>query len=104
MRSEVDLVDDEQIAAANPRAPLPRNLVSLGDVDHVDGPVGQLRRKRRGEIVAPRFDDDDLELRKTPLELAYRGQVDARILADRAVRTAPRLDADDSVERQRLAA
>ena len=86
------------------RAALARDLVALGHVDDVNGAVGQLRRERRREVVAARFDDDDLQIGELLFQLGDGGQVDAGVLADGAVRTAAGLDADDAFQRQRLPA
>ena len=48
-----------------PGPPLRGNFLAARDVDHVDGEVGELRRKGRGEIVAARFDQDEVERRES---------------------------------------
>src|ERR1700759_1185367 len=41
---------------------LGRDLVAGGDVDHVDGEVGELGREGGGEVVAAGFDQDEVEI------------------------------------------
>src|SRR5438874_580436 len=96
MRSEVDLVDHQQIAAGDAWASLARDLVALSNVDDIDRAVGKLRRKGRGEIVAARLDDDDFEAGELRFEVADGAQVDAGVFTDGAVRTAAGFDADDA--------
>ena len=55
VRREIDLVDDQQIGARDAGAALGRDLVAGGDVDDVDGEIGELGRKGGGEIVAARI-------------------------------------------------
>ena len=47
VRSEVDLVDHEQIRAGDAGAALARDLVAGRDVDDVDRQIGKLGRKGR---------------------------------------------------------
>src|SRR5207302_1566826 len=101
---QVDLVDDQQVAAADARPALARDLVALGHVDDVDGAVGQLGREGGRQVVAARLDDDDLQGRQLLLQLGDGREVDAGVLADGAVRAAARLDADNALQRQRLPA
>ena len=61
---EIDLVDHQKVGAGDARAALRRDLVAGGDVDDVDGQIGKLRRKRRGEIVAAGFDQHQIERRE----------------------------------------
>ena len=67
-----------------------------------------VRSASSGEKVAARLSPPDSTMtifraRELLLQLGDGGQVDAGVLADGAVRTAARLDADDPVQRQRLA-
>ncbi len=104
MRGEVDLVDDQQVGPGDPGAALRRDLVPRGDIDHVDREIGELGRKRRGEIVAAGFDQDQVEAGKLRAHLRDRGEVGRSVLADRRVRAAAGLDAGDAVRRQRAGA
>ena len=87
-----------------PGPPLRGNLVAGGDVDDVDRQVGELRRKRRGEIVAAGFDQHQIEIGKFLSHVGDRGEIDRGILADRGVRTAAGLDAGDALGRERAGA
>jgi hypothetical protein len=53
---KIDLVDDQQIAARDSRAPFARHLVTAGHVDDVDDEVGEFARIIRGEIIAAGLD------------------------------------------------
>src|SRR5262245_58525043 len=50
MRGEVRLVDDQQVRAGDAWAALARNFFTLGDIDHVNREIGELRTERGGEI------------------------------------------------------
>ena len=63
--SEVDFVDDEQIAETDRGAAFAGDFVSLGDVDHVDEGVDELGRKCRGEIIAAALDEDEAAVEGT---------------------------------------
>src|SRR5207245_11665208 len=69
---EVDLVDDEQVRARDARSTLARDLLALGDVDHVDRRVHQLRAERRGQIIAAALDEEQIQSGKA-LEQAVHG-------------------------------
>src|SRR6185437_2371836 len=101
---KVDLVDDQEVAARDPRATLARDLVARRDVDHVDGQVRQFRAERRREVVAAALDQDEVERGKSCAQLRHARQIDAGILADRGVRAAAGLDAHDALRRQRTGA
>ena len=77
------------------------NLVAGGDVDHVDGEIGQFRREGRGQIVAAGFDQNQVEIGKFRPHVGDRGEIHRRIFADRGVRTTSGFDADDAIRRQR---
>ena len=59
--------------------------------------VGQLGAERGAEVVAAALDDHQLELREALDQAVDGGQVDRRVLADRGVRAAAGLDADDAL-------
>ena len=101
---EVDLVDDEEIGAGDAGAALPRDLLAGGDVDHVEGEVGELRREGGGEIVAAGFDQHQIEIGKLGAHLRDGGEIDGGILADRGVRAAAGLHAHDALRGQRAGA
>ena len=101
MRGQVDLVDDQQVAAGDPRSALARDLVAGGHVDDVDGDVGQFGAEGGRQVVAARFDQDQVQRRKFAAQFGHARQVDAGVLADRRVWAAARLDAHDPLRRQR---
>ena len=49
---KIGFVDDKQIALGDARSALPRNFVPAGDVDDLDGKIGQLTAETGGEIIA----------------------------------------------------
>src|SRR5262249_19735910 len=56
----------------------------------------------RSEVVAPRLDEDEVELREATVEPRDRLEVDRGVLADRGVRAAAGLHADDALGRERF--
>ena len=103
-RGQVDLVDDEKVRAGDAGPALARDLVARGHVDDVDREVGELGAEGGGEIVAARFDEDEVERGKARVELGHGCQIDRGVLADRRVRTAARLHAHDALGRKRSGA
>ena len=83
-----------------PGPALPRDLLAAGDVDDVDGEVGELGAEGGGEVVAAGFDQQQLEAGEAAGHLAHGGEVDRGVLADRGVRAAAGLDAHDALGRQ----
>ena len=81
-----------------------RDLVAGGDVDHVERQIGQFGAERGGEVVAARFDENDVEVGERAVEARHRLEVDRGVLADRGVRAAAGLDADDALGRERFVA
>ena len=55
VRSQIDLIDHEQIGASNPWAAFTWNLVACRDVNHVDNLVRQFRAECRGQVVTAAF-------------------------------------------------
>src|SRR5215469_12017058 len=103
-RGEVDFVDDEEIRAGDVGAALAGDLVTGGDIDDIDRQICQLGREGRGEVVAARLDQDQIELREQPVHLGDGGEINRGVLADRGMRTAAGLDTADPFGRQRAAA
>ena len=62
VRGEVDLVDEQQVRAGNDGAAFAGDFVAGGNVDDVDGEVGQLRAEGGGQVVAAAFDEDELQV------------------------------------------
>ena len=103
-RREIDLVDDQQVALGDAGAALARDLVAGRHVDHVQRQIRQLRAEGGREIVAARLDQNEVEPGEAAVQPLDRLEVDRRILADRGVRAAAGLDADDPLRRERLVA
>jgi len=57
---EVGLVDDEEVGLRDAGPALARDLVAAGDVDDVDGVIGQLPAEVRGQVVAARLDEEEI--------------------------------------------
>ena len=87
-----------------PGPPFAGNLVPLGHVDDEDVRVGQFAGEAGGQVIAPRLDHDHFQFGKLPLEIGDGAQVGAGVVADGRVRTAPRLHADDPLQREHFAA
>ena len=94
-RRQVDLVDDQQIAAQHARSALARNIIAAGDVDHEDPPIDQIEREGGREIVAAGFEDDQFDAGKSALELVAGRDIQRRIFADDGVRAGAGFDAGD---------
>jgi colanic acid/amylovoran biosynthesis protein len=103
-RRQVDLVYDEQVRARDAGPALARDLVAGRDVDDVDRDVGELRAERRRQVVAARFDEDQVELPEAPAHVVDRREVDRGVLADRGVRATAGLDAHDALRGERARA
>ena len=99
LESSTYLVDDQQIAAGDPRAALARHLVAAGDVDHVDDEVGQLAAVVGRQVVAARLDQQQVG-GEAGVQRLQRLQIGADVLAHRRVRAAARLDGRDARRRQ----
>ena len=59
--------------------------------------VGQLGAERRGQVVAAALDDHEVQLGELARQAVDGVEVDRRVLADRRVRAAAGLDADDAL-------
>ena len=62
MRREINFVDDQQIGARDARPALARDLLALGDIDNIDGEIGEFRTEGRGKVVAAAFDQHQIEI------------------------------------------
>src|SRR5262249_31606594 len=72
--------------------------------DHINGRVHQLGAEAGRQIVAPRLQENDLQIRMPLRQLVESVEVHRRVLADGRVRATARLDADDPISGQRLTA
>ena len=100
IRSQINLVDDEKIGPCNARAAFPRNLIALSDIDNKDRGVHKLRTERSGEVVTAALDKEKLDVREPLHHLVDGLEVHRSILADRGVRAAAGLHADDAFHRK----
>jgi hypothetical protein len=75
MRGEIDLVDDQEIAAKQARPPLARDIVAARDVNHKDPPIDKVERKSRGQVVAAGFEKDQFQPGKSCFEIVSGGDV-----------------------------
>src|SRR6267142_562775 len=103
-RSEIDLVDHQQIGPGDSRAAFPGDLFAFRDVDDVDRQVRQLRAERRREIVAARFDEAEIGSWELEAHLVERGEVHGSVFPDCGMRATASLHAHDALRRQRLGA
>ena len=54
---EIGFVDHQQIGLRNAGAAFARNFVAAGDVDDLDGVIGEFTAETGGQIVAAGFDE-----------------------------------------------
>ena len=94
MRCEIDLVDDQQIAARDAGSPFSWHLVAARDVDDVNRVVDELAAVLRREVVTAALDDQQIGTNPRH-EISERQQVRADVLADRGVRAAAGFDGSD---------
>ena len=78
------------------RAALPRDLLPLADADHIDRQVGEIRREG-GREVSPPLSMKTMSRSGWRCYIGDRCQVDRSVLADRGVRTAAGLHAEDPI-------
>src|SRR4051794_12393298 len=72
---QVRLVDHQQVGACDARAALPRDLLAAGDVDDVDGEVGEFGAEGGRQVVAAGFDQQQLQAGEPPGHVADGGEV-----------------------------
>jgi hypothetical protein len=82
MRRKIDLVDDKEIGTRDSGATFRRNLVAGGNVDDVDGEVGEFGREGRGEIVSPGFDKHEVEIRELRAHLSHGREIEGGAFCD----------------------
>src|SRR5690348_7228308 len=61
MRSEIDLVDHEQIGTSNPRTTLARDLIAGRHINDIDHLIGEFRTECRSQIVATALDEHEFD-------------------------------------------
>src|SRR5579863_5820207 len=80
MRGEVNLVDYEKIASRDSRATLAGYFVSGRNVDDVNRQICQFRTEGGREVVATRFDQDQIELWESLPQICDAREVDRSVL------------------------
>lgn len=82
---DVDFVDDQQVGFGDAGAAFPGDFVAGGDVDDVQGKVGEFGAECGGEVVAAGFDEDEFQVRVAGLEVVDGGEVHGGVFADGGV-------------------
>src|SRR4029078_4413906 len=77
---EVDLVDDQKVAADDSGAALARDVIAVGDVDHEQPVIDALEREGRSQIVAAAFDEHEIEPGKGQAQPFYGLAIEGRVL------------------------
>ena len=103
VRSQVNLVNDQKSGVGDSGSAFSRNFVALGNVNHVNRSVDQFRTERSGQVVSATLDEEQVKLRKGPLEHGTRFQIYRSIFTDGGMRASTRLDSHDSLGREYLA-
>ena len=98
---QVDLVDEQQVRVRLRWTTFARDLLAAGDVDHIDGVVHQLRAEGGRQVVAARFDQQQVQFWKQALQVLGRVDVDRDVVAHGRVRAGAGFDADDALGRER---
>src|SRR5438128_1205122 len=101
--SEVDFVDDQKSGVGDPWSAFSRNLVALGNINHVDRSINQFWTERGSQVVPAAFDQEQVKIRKAAQQHRASFEVDRSILRDRRMRTSTRRYSNDSLCRERLA-
>src|SRR5665213_1002548 len=94
---EIHLVDHEQIRARDAWPALSRHLVAASHVDDKDLEVDKASAEGSGQVVPAGFDEHKVECGEAIYELVDCMEVRRDVVADRRVRTAPRLNCNDPV-------
>ena len=97
VRRQVGLVDDQEVGPLDAGAALAGDVTAAGDVEHEDLGVDERGREGRGEVVAARLDEHQVERREALLELLDGQQVGGDVVADGGVRAGAGLDCADPV-------
>lgn len=92
---QVNLIHNQQITPRNPRSTLPRNLITTRNIDNIDDEVGEFTTVVRREVIAARFDEQQV-CRELLLEGLQGEQVCGDVFADSGVRAAACFDCADA--------
>jgi len=83
-RSQVGLIDDQQVGLRNAGAAFAGNLIASGDVNNINGVIGQFAAEMGGEVVASGFQQQELRV-KFLLQFFQSQQVGGNIFANRGM-------------------
>ncbi|KAH6603932.1 hypothetical protein Trco_007378 [Trichoderma cornu-damae] len=95
-RGQIRLVHHQQVALRDAGASLPRHLVAAADVDDVDDEVGKLAAVVGRQVVAARFDEQQVRV-ELGVEILQGGEVGGDVLAHGGVRAASGFDGADAL-------
>lgn len=100
---EIDLVDHQQIALGDAGAALAGDLVAAGNVDDLNGEVGEFPTEAGRQIIAARLDQEQVrtELR---MQVFERKQVGGDVLPNRGMRASSGFDGADACRFERAMA
>ena len=76
MRRKVGLIDHEDIGFGDRRAAFSRNFFARGNVDYINGNVGQFGAECRRQIIAAALNQNDLNVRMPAFHFFNRRQID----------------------------
>ena len=57
---QIGLVDDQEVGLSDPGTAFAWDLIAAGDIDDINGVIGQLAAEVRGEVIAAGLDQQDL--------------------------------------------
>ena len=79
-RSQVDLVDHQEIGAGDSRATLPWDFLTRRHIDDVNGEIGELRAEGCSQIVTTALDDDEIQVGELAAQVGNSRKIDRGIL------------------------
>ncbi len=94
---DVDFVDDQQVGFGDARAAFAGDFVAGGDVDDVQGEVGQFRAEGGGEVVAAGFHQHQFQVGVAALQVVDGREIHGSVFADGCVGAAAGFHAEDAV-------
>ena len=100
---EVGFVDDEEVALGDARAAFAGDFFAGGDVNDVDGEVGEFGAESGGEVVPAAFNEHHVGIGKFFKHAVDGFQVDGSVFANGGVRTATCFNAHDAIGIERAA-
>ena len=100
---QIRFVDDQKVRLRDARAAFARDFVTPGNVNDVDGVIGQLAAEVGGQVVAAGFQQHQVGV-KLLMEFLQRQQVGGNVFADGRMWTAAGFHGPDALGFQRLVA